>query len=231
MSRSACLFALLTTLAASPAAAQRWATPVAELNDGVLAGHLRGQRPAIARCAAAEDTGAFLVEVRATVRRGPRPSSMHNARIALSVRSRPRDGAFEACVRRSLRDSLRQLAYAVERPARAHATLRLSERPDPHVERPPPPPYREAEVRRALRARDARFARCLEMAGVPERVVLRVAVEADGRLQLTSAEIPPGASRHAQHCLARAVERIRVRGRPARRAELTHTVAVRRRAY
>lgn len=227
MPKTACALALLTLCAASPAAAQRWAAPVTEMNDGLLASQLHQQRPSVARCASNQDSGAYLVELRANVRRGARPSSMHNARISVQAVSRPRDGAFEACVRRQVRDALRHTAYAVTRPARAQVTFQLNERPRPRP-RPRAPEYSEAEVRRILRYADARFQRCLGVAGVPERVELRLAIDADGRFTLMRANVPPGADRDAVSCLTRVTDRLRVRGAPARRVEVSHSVAIRR---
>ena len=89
------------------------------------------------------------------------------------------------------------------------------------------PPFSEAEVQRVLRSSERAFTQCLEMAGVPEVLTLRVAVEADGRLVLTNANLPTGSSRHAIPCLNRSVSRLRVSGRPARRRTVTHRVALR----
>lgn len=230
MSKTACALALVTLCAASPAAAQRWASPVTEMTPGLLSSQLNQQRPRVARCASSEDSRAYLVELRANVQRGARPSSMHNARIAVNVVSRPRDGAFEACVRRQVRDALRHTAYSVSRRVRANVTFRLNERPTPRP-RPPAPSYSQAEVRRVLRYADSRFQRCLGVAGLPERVSLRLAVDADGRFTLMNASVPPGADRGAVQCLSRVANGLRVRGAPPRRVELSHTVAVRGRAY
>lgn len=226
MSTRACLLALLT-LSAAPASAQRGVAPVTPLTHGALSQALHQQRAAVSRCASAEDSGAYLVELRASVRPGPRPSSMFNARIAVQVRSRPRDGGFEACVRRGVQNALQDQPYAVERSVSGQVTFRLDERPDRYRPRPPAPEYSEAEASQALRRRDPRFAQCIDLAGVPERITMRVAVEADGRLTLLRADVPPGSSTRALECLRRTVEGLRVRGAPARRRELTHTVAVR----
>lgn len=221
----------LVLLAPCTASAQhRPVAPVAELSSGSLSHLVLRQRASVERCASRNDTGAYVADVRTSVRPGPRPSTLYNARIAVSVRSRPRDGGFESCVRRAIRDGLRQHAFAVGRTVRSRQTFRVTERPDPRPE-PRPVAFSQTEVRRVLRAVSGGLSRCLEMAGVPETVTLRIAVEPSGRLVLTNASIPPGASRHALGCLTRTVSRLQVRGRPARRLNVTHTVGVRNRAW
>lgn len=232
--RTSLLLALALTLPSLPAAlgsAQvRPVNPVSELSHSALASLVRGQQRAVEECARRADTGAYVADVRTTVRPGARPSTLYNAAISVSVRSRPRDGAFEGCVRRAVRDALRHAPYAVGRAARARQTFRVSERPEPVPARPAPR-YSEAEARRVLRASNHALTRCLEVAGVPDAATLRVAVEPSGRLVLTNATLPPGASRHSLGCLTRHISRLRVAGRPARRVNLVHTVGVRERAY
>ena len=222
--------ALALSLPCAASAQYRPADPVQELSSGALSRLVLAQRHAVEGCASRTDTSAYVADVRATVRPGSRPSTLYNARIAVSVRSRPRDGELESCVRRSIRDSLRHSAYAVGRTVRARQTFRVRERPDPA----PPPravPFSQNEVSRVLRGSSGSFQQCLEVAGVPERLTLRVAVEPSGRLVLTNASIPPGSSRHALGCLTRAVSRLSVRGRPARRVNVTHQVGVRNRGW
>lgn len=223
-------FSLVLLVPCAASAQRRPVAPVAELSSGSLSHLVLSQRGSVERCASRGDTGAYVADVRTSVRPGARPSTLFNARISVSVRSRPRDGGFESCVRRAIRDGLRHQAYAVGRTVRSRQTFRVTERPDP---RPVPraQPYSQSEVRRVLRSSNGGFQRCIEIAGVPESVTLRIAVEPSGRLVLTNAQIPPGASHHALGCLTRAVSRLRVRGRPGRRVDVTHTVGVRSRAW
>lgn len=224
------LCALVLAGPAHAAAQYRSANPVSELSDGTLQHLVSQQQGSISSCASRTDTGAFLADVRATVSPGPRPSTMFNARIAVSVRSRHRDGEFEACVTRAVRDALRHQGYAVERTVRARRTFQVRERP----EAPEPPPavaYSEAEVRRVLSAANGRLAQCLQVAGVADQVSLQITVERTGRMVLTNASIPPGASRDALGCLSRTVGSLSTRGRPGRRVQLSHTVGVRTRAW
>lgn len=203
---------------------------VSELSSSSLSGLLSSQRHQVERCASSRDTDAFVAEVRARVSPGPAPSTMYNAQVSLTVRSRPRDARFERCVSSAIRDALRHSSYAVARSVSARQTLRIADRPEP----PPPQPTRpfsESEVQQVLRASRGGFQRCLEMAGVPEQVTLRVAVEADGRLVLTSADLPPGSSPHALGCLARRTSSLRVSGHPARRVTIVHDLGVRSRAF
>ena len=233
MARPFAIFALAAlAAAASPASAQYRPTgSVPDLSEGTLASLLRAQRAAVASCAAGEDTDAFVAEVRARVAPGRAPSTMFNARIAVTVRTRPRDHELERCVRARVRDSLRNRAYAVPRRSiRARHTFRIAERPPPREE-PPAPPFSEAQVHRTLGGQRHALQRCVEIAGVPEAVTLRVAVEADGRLTLVNATLPPGTPPRSLGCLARTVSRLRVPSRPGRRIAVQHRVAVRSRAF
>ena len=221
----------LVLLAPEVAGAQpRTIDPVSGLSDGTLGSLVSAQQSTVERCARRGDTGAYVADVQASVRPGARPSTLYNARISVSVRSRPRDGDFESCVRRGIVDGLRHQPYAVDDSVRARQTFRIAERPDPPAERPAVP-YSANEVSRVLDSSSRGFQQCLEMAGVPETVTLRVAVEPSGRLVLTNANVPAGASRHALGCLTRAVSRLEVQGRPSRRVNVTHSVGVRNRAW
>ncbi|MGE0789818.1 MAG: hypothetical protein AB7S26_29365 [Sandaracinaceae bacterium] len=209
-------------------AAAQYAEPVGEMSDSILSAHLHHQRGEVTRCAASEDSRAYLVEIQARVSRGARPSSMHNARISVSVRSRPRDHALESCVRRTVNDVLRNAAYAVEDPSRAHVTFRIDERPEPPGDdERPSPPYSRSEVEQALRARDGAFARCVDLGGIADTATLSVAVDPSGRLVLVNAQLPSSAPSRATSCLASTVGSIRVRGAPPRRVQLTHSFTLR----
>ncbi|HEY8429587.1 MAG TPA: hypothetical protein VIL20_14485 [Sandaracinaceae bacterium] len=225
--RSTLLLALLCLTA--PAAAQRPSQLVPELDSGLLSSLLLGRQAAVERCASRTDTRAYVAAVHARVSPGRAPSTLYDARIAVEVISRPRDHAFEACVRGAVRDALRHAPYAVSAASHARHTFRIAERQAP-IERPAPA-YSEHEVRRVLGAYSSSLQQCLEIAGVPEQVTLRVAVRPDGRLVLTSADLPPGASSRALGCLASRVSAMRVEGRPARTVTVVHTLGVRSRAY
>jgi hypothetical protein len=220
-------FAVIGMGAAGASAQVRPADRVPELGPGTLSSLLAAQERAIEGCAGRTDTGAYLAEVRATVRAGAPPATLFNSSISVTVRTRPRDGELEGCVRREVRDALQHAPYAVgPRAVSARHTFSIRDRPEPPEEHPAPP-FSEAEVRQALDASAATFQRCLEVAGVPDQATLRIAVEADGRLVLTSADIPGGASQNALPCLARQVSRLRVSSRPPRRRMIVHTVALR----
>lgn len=218
---------VLVSASAAPAAAQyRPATPVSELSEGTLSHLVSRERGTVASCASRTDTGAFVADVWVTVAPGPRPSTMFNARISVSVRSRHRDGELEACVSHAIRDSLHRETYAVGRTVRAQQTFQVRERPDP----PEPPPavdFSEGEARRVLGAASGRLARCVDVAGVPEAVTLYVTVERTGQMTLVNASLPPGTSPHALGCLSRTVGSLSTRGRPARRVQLTHRFGLR----
>lgn len=225
------ILTVLAALAFAPSlASAQWraADPVSDLSSSALSGLLSRERPALERCAGRLDTSAYVADVRVNVRPGARPSTLYNARIAVSVRSRPRDGRLEGCVRREIRDALRHRPYAVSRAVRARQTFRVAERPD-RVEAPPLR-FSEADVRRRLRASNRTFSRCLELAGVPESATLHLAVQPSGRLTLVSANVPSGSSQRAVACLTQAVSRVRGIGPPRRRVSLVHTVRVRERA-
>ncbi len=225
------LLLTLSLLAAAPAAAQyRPSDVVPEIDSSVLSSLLLGQQGTIERCASRTDAGAYVAVVRARVSPGPAPSTLFNAQIAVDVVSRPRDHGFEGCVRRAIRDALRHTPYAVGRTTRAHHTFQIAERPPPPIERPAQP-YDEREVQRVLSAYRGSFQQCLEMAGVPEQVTLRVAVRPDGRLVLTSADVPSGAARGSLGCLSSRVSSLRVNGRPARTVTVVHRLGVQARAY
>ena len=204
--------------------------PVAELTDGALHGMLSTQRGSVSSCAARVDSDVFVADVRATVRPGSRPSTLYNARIEVSVRSRPRDASLERCVRRAVVDSLRHRGYAISRVVRARRTFRVQERPEPA---PPPQAvaYSEREVRNVLQRANPRLSRCLETAGVPERVRLHLVVDRTGRMILQNVNLPPSSSSRALGCLTRTVSGLRTRGRPGRRVQLTHDISVRSRAW
>ncbi|HJL16256.1 MAG TPA: hypothetical protein RMH99_11405, partial [Sandaracinaceae bacterium LLY-WYZ-13_1] len=85
-------------------------------------------------------------------------------------------------------------------------------------------PFARVEVQRVLAAHRHALLRCLERGGVADPITLRVAVRPDGRLVLTSADLPPGVSRHALGCLQRRVSRLSVRGRPERRVTVVHRI-------
>ncbi len=222
---------LSTLLVAAPAAAQyRPADVVPELDSYSLSSLLLGQEGAIERCASSTDASSYVALVRARVSPGSAPSTLYNARIVVDVVSRPRDHEFEGCARRAIRDALRHTPYAVGRTARAQHTFRIAERAPPPIE-PPPVAYDEREVQRVLSAYRGSFQRCIEMAGVPEQITLRVAVRPDGRLVLTSADLPTGAARSALGCLSSSVARLQVRGRPARTVTVVHRLSVQSRAY
>lgn len=225
------LLLFLSMLIAAPAAAQsRPSEVVPELDSGTLSSLLLGQESTVERCASRTDAGAYVAVVRARVSPGAAPSTLYNARIAVEVVSRPRAYAFEVCVRRAVRDALRHTPYAVGRLARAHHTFQIAERPQPPIDHPPPA-YDEREVQRVLASYRAPLQRCLEMAGVPEQVTLRVAVRPDGRLVLTSADVPTGAAQSALGCLSSRVSNLRINGRPARTVTVVHRLNVQSHAY
>lgn len=199
---------------------------VPELDAPTLASFLLGRWGEVERCAARTETSSYVMTVAARIDPGPPPSTLHGARIALDVRGRPRDGALEACVRRSLLDALRRAPYAVPRAVQARQTSRITERPLPPLERPPPP-YAASEVTRLLEAAETGLQSCLGLAGLPESSMLRVAVRPDGRLTLTSADLPPGASPGALACLASRVAALRVQSRPSRTQRVVHRLRVR----
>lgn len=213
---------LLSSIIASPAIAQeRPARVVPELDSGLLSALLDGAEGQIDRCASRTDAGAYVATVRARVSPGPAPSTLYGARIAVTVVSRPRDSAFESCVRGAVRDALRHAPYAVPRSVRAEETFRIAERPTPPIDRPPPP-FDQGEVHRALSGSAWSLRQCIELAGVPEEITLRVSVRPDGRLVLTSADLPPGAARSALSCLSSRVGSLRVSGHPARTVSVVH---------
>lgn len=225
--RPLAVFALvLAAPVAGHAQDYRPAHPVDELSSGDLDALLGRAQGDVAGCATRTDTSAYLAEVRATVSPGAAPSTLWNARVSVSVRSRPRDHAFESCAVRAIRESLREEAYAVGRTVRARRTFQVQERPDP----PEPPPavaFSEGEARSVLSAASGRLARCVDVAGVPEAVTLYVTVEQTGRMVLVNATLPPGTSPHALGCLSSTVSSLSTRGRPARRVQLTHRVGLR----
>jgi|SRR5690606_38550148 len=226
-----CTLTLALALAiASPLEAQnRPARVLPELDPGALSSLVLAREHTIERCASRTDASAYVATVRARVSPGPAPSTLYGARIAIDVVSRPRDPAFEACVRRAIEDSLRRATYAVGRTVTARHTFQIAERSDP-IDRPPPP-FDEREAQRVLAAQRGALQQCLSLAGIPERVTLRVAVRPDGRLVLTSADLPPGAASRALGCLASRVSRLRVAGRPARTVAIVHTLPVANRPW
>jgi hypothetical protein len=219
----------LALVLSAPAAAQRPVHEVDELDDYTLSSLITDQGR-VEQCANRTDTSAYVATVSARVSAGPTPSTLYNARVQVSVVSRPRDTSFERCVRSALVDALRHEEYAVGSAARARHTFQIAERPERPVDERPPP-YSEGEVRQVLSASGHSLQSCLEMGGVPERVALRVSVRPDGRLVLMSADVPPGASSGALGCLASRVSSMRVSGRPARTVSLVYELGVRRRAF
>lgn len=198
-----------------------------ELSDAVLSRLLLDHQRVLERCARDGRTRAYLVELQARVQPGTPPSTMYNARIHVRTRSRPRDGAFEACVQRIVPDALRHTSYAVgPRGARARHTFHLAEPPEPTPRRPPPP-FSVSEVHRAIDARTPALMRCLERGGVLDPITLRIDVRSDGQLILTRADLPPDSSPHAPGCMARQVSALRVEGRPARRLSVVHRLGAR----
>ncbi|MEQ8893327.1 MAG: hypothetical protein RID93_37100 [Sandaracinaceae bacterium] len=222
------LAALLAVLAPEHASAQRHADRVPDLHEGVLSQLVLGQQRAVSRCARETDSSAHLAEVRVRVSPGAAPATLYSSPIRVVVRSRGRDGALEACVRRAVHAALRRAPYAVPRTVRARHTFQIEGRPEPPLPRHATP-YSEAEIQRALTARGRALQRCLGVAGLPEEATLRVAVEPSGRLVLTSATLPSGADRDALSCLNRVITRIRGRGAPARRETVVHRLGVRKR--
>lgn len=226
-SSTAWALAIATMTAGSVSAQYRPTDHVPDLSPSALSQLVSAQQSAVSSCAAGEETGSFLAEVRARVAPGPAPSTLFNARIAVTVRSRPRDHELERCVRRRIEDDLRHQRYAVTgRAMTARHTFHIGERPEPPEERPAPP-FSEAEVRHVLRASQRSLERCLEVAGLPEGIELRLAVEADGRLTLMNANLPPGVPPRALGCLAETVSRLRIQARPRRRVPITYTLGVR----
>jgi hypothetical protein len=220
---------LLLTFAA-PAAAQRSTQVVPNLTSDDLSGILENQEDAIGRCASRTDASAYVASVHTRVSPGPAPSTLFHAAISVSVISRPRDSRFEGCVRRVVLDALRNESYAVPRSVRASHTYQIAERPTPPIDRPSPP-FAESEVQRVLASYRGMLQQCLELAGVPEQVTLRVAVRPDGRLVLTSADVPSGSSSNALGCLSSRVSRLRVEGRPSRTVTVVHRLGVQSRAF
>ncbi len=225
------LILALSLVSSLPAAAQeRPVSALPELTDDDLSSLLLDEESSIERCATRTDAGAYVASVSARIVPGAAPSTLYHAGIAVSVTSRPRDPEFEGCVRRVVRDALRHASYAVPRAVRAQHTFQITERPTP----PPPqptPPFSESEVQRVLSSQRGTFQRCIELAGVPEQITLRVSVRPDGRLVLTSADLPPGASSHALGCLASQVSYLRVSGRPGRSVTVVHRLGVQSRGY
>jgi len=231
--RRTLLFALSLVIAA-PAAAQpreyRPAQALPELDGGSLSSIVLGQERSIEGCASRTDAAAYVATVSARVSPGAAPSTLYGARIAIDVVSRPRDHEFERCVRRTIADALRHSTYAVGRSVSARHTFQIAERRAPPIERPAPP-FDEREVQRVLASQRHTLQQCLELAGVPEQLTLRVAVRPDGSLVLTSADVPTGSASRALGCLSTRVSRLRVSGRPARTVAVVHTLGVQSRAW
>ena len=228
--RSLLTVGLLCLLPSGVGAQYRPTTPVAELSEASLSGMLSSARSVVSGCATRVDARAYLADVRVTVRPGPRPSTMFNARVRVSVRSRPRHRAFERCVSTQMRGSLRGQAFAVPRTVRAHRTFQVSDRPPPPLPRPRVS-FSEAEARGALRQANARLARCIDAAGPGEPITLHVVVDRAGRMVLQNASLPPRSSPRSLQCLSRTISRLQLRGHPQRRVRLTHAVPVRSRAW
>jgi hypothetical protein len=231
MRREAFWIAMMLAVPCAASAQHRPVSEVPEIDEYALSSLIVGQQRAIERCASRTDASSYVATVEARITAGAAPSTLFNARIAISVSSRPQDGEFEECVRSELRDTLRHARYAVGRRAvRARHTFQIAERPASPIETPAPP-YSESEVRGVLRASSGSLQQCLEMAGVPERVTLRVSVRPDGRLVLMSADVPPGSSQGALGCLSSRVSSLRVSGRPGRTVTIVHELSVRNAAW
>jgi hypothetical protein len=229
--RRTLLFALSFAITL-PAAAQEYrpAHALPELDRGSLSSIVLGQERSIEGCASRTDASTYVATVHARVSPGAAPSTLYGARIAIVVVSRPRDHEFEGCVRRSIADALRHSTYAVGRSVSARHTFQIAERRDPPIDRPPPP-FDQREVQRVLASHHHGLQQCLELAGVPEQLTLRVAVRPDGSLVLTSADVPTGSASRALSCLANQVSRLRVSGRPARTVAVVHTLGVQSRPW
>ncbi|MFK7984630.1 MAG: hypothetical protein AB8I08_01280 [Sandaracinaceae bacterium] len=218
---------LLPGFTAIAEAQPRHTESVPVLNPGRLAAQLASSRGAVSSCAGRADTDAFLTEVRATVSPGPAPSTMYNARIRVTVRSRPRDHGLESCVRRVVQDALRHRAEAVRRPVRANHTFRIAGRP------PTPRPvaravYSDRHAHAALSRLTGPLQRCLEQRGVADSITLHVTVDRAGRLSLTNATLPAGSPSRALGCMAGTVSRARLgSAAPRGRVTLRHTLRLR----
>lgn len=221
--RTAFLFILVL---AAPAAAQRDVSEVPELESYALSDLITGEQHQIEQCASRTDASAYVATVTARVSAGSAPATLFNAHVSVSVVSRPRDPEFEGCVRRALVDVIRNAEYAVGRSVRARHTFQIAERPERPIDRRPPP-YSESEVRQVLSMHSGALQQCIRIAGIPESVTLRVSVRPDGQLVLTSADVPPGASRDALGCLSSRVSSMRVSGRPSRTVSLVYQLGLR----
>lgn len=227
--RRVLLFALVLASSAAAAAQERPARVLPELDGPVLSSLVANHAQEIERCASVTETDTYVATVRARVSPGAPPSTLFGARIEVEVSSRPPNRAFERCVARSLREALRRATYAVQRTVTADHTFRIAERPEPSIDRPPP--YDPREAHRLLAANEIVLQRCLGVAGVPERATLRVSVRPDGRLVLTSADVPAGAAPSALGCLASQIASLRVNGRPARSTTIVYALSVQSRAF
>lgn len=214
-------------LASAPALAQRPVDSVPVLGSSELSMQLASRHDVVSSCAARLDTRAYLTEVRARVAPGRAPSTLFNARIRLTVRSRPRDPELERCVSGHLQQMLRQQVHAVTRTVRARHTFRVGAPPL----QPPPrsrPPYSASQVERALDQLRGPLQRCLEQRGLADTVALSIAVDRAGRITLSNAQLPPGAPPRALGCMAATVSRAQLRSEPPRRrVTLRHTLRLR----
>ncbi|MCC6873881.1 MAG: hypothetical protein IT378_06160 [Sandaracinaceae bacterium] len=222
---------LLLSALAPPASAQRPAGRVPLLTESTLSSLVWRQRGAVGRCASEHEVEAYLLTLSVRVTGRGQLSTLYDAALDVSARSRPRDPDFEGCVTASTREALRAAPYDVgPRTVRARHTFQVGEGPEPALPADARP-YSEHEAQSTLRSAQHALQQCLQMAGVPEQVTLRISVRPDGRMVLQSADVPPGASGRALSCLASHVGSLRVEGRPARSATLVHRLPVAQRAW
>jgi hypothetical protein len=213
---------LCSLLLASMASAQRPVGDVEPLDRGVLADLLWQQHDVVSRCAHDNDVRAYIMTVSVRVSGRGNVSTLWDASIAVNAQSRPRDPDFERCVSGGIREALRNEPYDVgPRSFSARHTFQIGEGPQPS-EPHEAAAYREDEVHSALRMNQYAMQQCLEAAGVPEQVTLRVSVRPDGSLVLMSADVPPGAGSRSMGCLASQVSTIRVQGHPSRTVTVVH---------
>jgi hypothetical protein len=173
---------------ASSGMARRWIPPepVPPVTNSELRAALERARPEMQACI--DTSGLRSGTVRARISR--------DAALRLTIRSRPRDAAAEACVETAAR---RHVTALLSRPiARAlSASVRLgSAGPRPPVVPPPPPPVGadDREIHERLNASSGTLRRCLDEAfpGMTGTVSLRVVAHRDGSMVLEGASLPPG---------------------------------------
>lgn len=150
-----------------------------------------------------------------------------DAALRLTIRSRPRDGAAEACVEIAAQ---RHVTPLLARPiSRAlSASIRLGSRPRPPVS--PPPPSGDGgdrEVHSRIDASSGLLRRCLDDAfpGLTGAVTLGVVAHRDGSMVLESASLPPGVPAGPMLvCLQNEVLHLRVSAGSERR--VTHALTL-----